>query len=206
MKGQIPPVPKQVPNMITRQIPKRILLNSFIVVSQAVVCCFHAPCYADSTLTKEETAKYLRQDFWAFDQTDQGWQAILSRPNVGHENDLTAAKLLDQYNQQRKDISPPQHVLLAFHAGQSYALAGVYGEAIARFEHSFMEEQPGWNAYVRATIAFLKKDKKELLEQREKLAAIKGQLNLKVVDDLIENFNGSYADAYEGKAKKGPKE
>ena len=107
---------------MTRTRSKRTLL-SFIVMSQAIVCCFHAPCYADSTLTKEETEKYLRQDFWTFDQTDKGWRAIINRPAVTHESDLTAAKLLDKYYQQRQDIRPSQRAIIAFHAGQSYALA-----------------------------------------------------------------------------------
>ncbi len=73
-----------------------------------------------------------------------------------------------------------QSELMYFHSGQSYAAAGVelYAIAIQRFEKSINSNEPTnqeikWNAYVRASIAFLKKDWDLLQTSRDEIALSK---------------------------------
>lgn len=81
----------------------------------------------------------------------------------------------------------------------------------ARFKTALFAKEPAdspirWNAYVRATIAFLERDRKKLAELREEIAKepkLEGVVpNLDVVDRLIEYFDEPYSVAYRGKPKK----
>jgi len=86
-----------------------------------------------------------------------------------------------------------------------YAFAGDYKTAIGRLENALMDVEPvdspvRWNAYVRATVAFLKWDEAELVACREEM--VRGQRaqgsipNLEIVDGLIARFGAPYAQAY----------
>jgi hypothetical protein len=65
-----------------------------------------------------------------------------------------------------------------------------------------------WNAYVRATIAFLEKDREELMRMRDEIAdgpKLQGAIpNLDVVNRLIAHFDSPYSVAYRGRNKSGP--
>ena len=137
----------------------------------------------------------------AFDQqSGQGWR----KPAETGEY-TEAAKLIDKYVRRNRARMPAWQVRnLKFHAGQMYAFAGDYKAAIRRLENALMDVEPAespvrWNAYVRATIAFLKGDKAELMACREEMVG--GQKapgpvpNLEVVDGLIAQFGASYAQA-----------
>jgi hypothetical protein len=138
----------------------------------------------------------------AFDQQPgQGWR------KPAETGDYTqAAKLIDKYVRRNQARMPAWQVRnLSFHAGQMYAFAGDSKTAIQRFENALMDVEPAesplrWNAYVRATIAFLKGDKAELMACREEMVGGReGQgtvPNLNVVDGLIAQFGAPYAQAY----------
>jgi hypothetical protein len=154
-----------------------------------------------------EPPKELRLRYQDFDQRPGGgWRKI-----AGEGKYLEAAKLIDRYEKEKRGLEEWQHVNLRFHAGQLYAFADQKEQALARFKTALYTKEPAdspirWNAYVRATIAFLERDRKKLTELREEIA--KGPKregvvpNLDVVDRLIENFEEPYSVAYRGKPKK----
>lgn len=147
-------------------------------------------------LSKEEAEHFLKMDFWDFDQTANGWRKLTSNKDATSADRLAAARLCRRYFERRKDIPESKLAIVAFHAGQNFAIANKPKEALAVFENSFQQNKPDWNAYVRGTIAFLKKEKSELIRQRAILARTPGQLNLDILDRLIENFDKPYAVAY----------
>ena len=144
----------------------------------------------------------LRLDYDAFDQRPgSGWRKLAEARKY-----LEGAGLIDRY-EKREGLEPWQRINLRFHAGQMYAMAGVEDKALARFRVSITTDEPPdspirWNAYVKATIAFLEKDRERLLPLRNEIAqgpTFMGTIpNLDVVDRFLEHFDGSYAKAYRG--------
>ena len=146
---------------------------------------------------KGQRRAFLKMDLNEFDQSENsGWRTFADGPNHDRKCFLVGAKLLRAYVRVHRSLSDHERMILSFHAGQAYALAHQYGNAIKEFRQSFEGNAEDWDAYVRATIDFLKFDKPSLVREREKLAAIPGKLNLNVVDDLVKHFGESYADAY----------
>lgn len=159
----------------------------------------------------------LDLDFAAFDQDlDGGWRTLAS---MGC--DAQAALLLDRFIAENEP-SPSERVILKFHAGQSYAFAGDESTAAQRISQSlyadsvietrekpFADRLLSWNAYVNATLAFLRKDADALKRHRQEMAAHAdlriNQVNLKVVDRFIRHFDGSYKQAYTGKVPEDPR-
>jgi hypothetical protein len=141
-----------------------------------------------------------------FDQDmNGGWRALDQRGCT-----LQAAMLLDVYNLDdvRSENKGDNRGALFFHAGQLYAMAGASLVAIRRFyssldpgEDAEKEHVLSWNAYVLATIAFLKRDKEAVQFQREQIAiGLKtdgNKTNLRVVDGLLKCWDQSYKDAYQ---------
>lgn len=146
----------------------------------------------------------LELDYNAFDQRPgKGWRQLAENGKF-----LDAARLIDQYIENHKNLDESQRVNLNFHAGQMYAFADDYRAAIDRFNVSTYAEEPPdlplrWNAYVRATIAFLDKDMKHLEECRKEILegpTFDGEkANLDEVDRLIKYIDRPYAEAYGGR-------
>jgi hypothetical protein len=157
----------------------------------------------DTTKATEE----LGLNYQDFDQSPGGgWRKIADQGKY-----LEAARLIDRYEKEKKGLEEWQRVNLRFHAGQLYAFADKKDEALARFKTALFAKEPAdspirWNAYVRATIAFLERDRKKLAQLREEIAKgpkLQGTVpNLDVVDRLIEYFDKPYSVAYRGKSKK----
>jgi hypothetical protein len=112
-----------------------------------------------------------------------------------------------------------KHYMLPFHTGQMFALAGDYEKGIAYIEQGYSKMRSttiNWNAYVDANLAFLRRDRAELVKQRgiidqqPVLSAKPGipkefvgtKVNLKVVDAFIACFDESYAVAFDECAKR----
>ena len=160
-------------------------------------------CGQDSNGSHEE----LQVSYQDFDQRPGGgWRRFADK-----EKYLEAAKLIDRYEKEREGLEEWQRVNLRFHAGQMYAFADRNKQAIARFKKAFLPKEPAdspirWSAYVKATIAFLERDREKLAELRAEIAKgpkFQGVVpNLDVVDRLIKNFNDPYSVAYRGKPKK----
>lgn len=141
--------------------------------------------------------KSLLLDFHHFDQTAKdGWRYWCDEGKY-HE----AAQLIESYLKLHPELSEFQNRLLHFHTGQMYACGNEYELAQQHLKDSFASETLDsgveWNDYVRAIIAFLKKDKRSLIQYRKRIAKgprVAGKvLNLDVVDSLIANFNKPYS-------------
>jgi len=144
------------------------------------------------------TEEFLKLDYWEFDQAPQGWRSISEFTDASNADYLVAGILCEEYYAKRDDVAQQDRAMVAFHAGQNYAFGGAYANAILNFERAFRENEnrADWNAYVTATIAFLRKDKHALIVARASLSTIPGQMNLNVVDRLITHFDDSYKAAY----------
>jgi len=170
------------------------LLSSFEVASETPrdVC----------SVSASELEAYLRQDFNTFDQSKDGWRKLFSDPPRCF---LEVAQVIDVYRLHHlSDLKEGEQMTLSWHAGQTYAFAGAYAIALARFEQCRHKDEPAnsssrWNAYVESTLAFLKRDLVKLKAKREELAGgsqSDNLANLKKVDGLIKCFNKSYREAY----------
>lgn len=115
-----------------------------------------------------DRARMLELDENQFDQNlSGGWRTLASTPGC----ELAAADLLHDYREAHHKDSG----LLYWHEAQVRAFAGQYKEAIALMEHTYKpieHDKAGWNQYVDATIAFLRKDSAALEQARRKLAAV----------------------------------
>lgn len=142
---------------------------------------------SDMALTYEE-----------FDQTMDSGFRILGAKGCHEE----AADLIEEYIR----VNSAEQRSLRWHIAQLRAMHGANEEA-ARYakssllEHEdFSERALRWNDYVLATIAFLEGDRESLIRHRDNVAEGVGEhsgneLNLKLLDALIENFDSDYATA-----------
>ena len=141
-------------------------------------------------------------DYVTFDQRfGQGWREVADAGRYA-----PAARLIEQYLRTNGDhLAAWQKRNLHFHAGQAYACAGDYPVAIGHMQQSWMNDEPPdspirWNAYVDATIAFLRKDRVTLQARRDEIAAgppRDGEVpNLAVVQRLLDNLDQPYSKAY----------
>jgi hypothetical protein len=156
-----------------------------------------------------DRAKLLALDEHSFDQDmNGGWRTVAQREGCTE----IAADLIRDYRETRGSTS----TILYWHEGQLRAMAGSTEEAIRLFEKSRKTagDAFGWNFYVDASIAFLKRDKLALLAAREALAGVprpkdfdprdaQGNVvlvswppNLSIVDGLITCFDRGYKEAY----------
>ncbi|KPL49671.1 hypothetical protein XAXN_06060 [Xanthomonas axonopodis] len=110
----------------------------------------------------------LALDENAFDQDMQGgWRTVADRPGCA----AVAADLLRDYRQGHAITGG----IVVWHEGQMRAEAGQTAQAIALFEQSYKpaaEDLAGWNPYVDAMIAFLKRDRAGLEAARARLASV----------------------------------
>lgn len=128
-----------------------------------------APQAASSTSIHPYECDYddrlLDLGFEQFDQDQRGgWRAL--RAKTGCEE--KAADLLKFYRQKYTSIIP----LLYWHEAQIRASIGDNEKAIPLMEGSLVpadKDVYGWNPYVNATIAFLRRDRIGFLNARERL-------------------------------------
>ena len=146
-----------------------------------------------------------------FDQhMDKGWRVLARNSDCR----IVAADLIREYI----EANGEKGRIMTWHEGQLRAMAGQTERAIELFEESRkpagQQDRFGWNYYVAATIAFLQRDKPQLLHARDQLGGVrrpdgyapvdsfgnpvdlKWPPNLNVVDGLIECFDESYDHAY----------
>lgn len=190
-------------SLAVTRIPSRKV--TWAILFAAAVLFVSAPDAVEKTAKTGE----LQLDYPDFDQRPgSGWRKIAEQGNPRE-----AAELIDRYEREAKKLEEWQRVNLRFHAGQLYAAADRNDAALARFRSALYDAEPAespikWNAYVRATIAFLERDRKKLADFREEIArgpTLQGVVpNLDVVDRLIACFDQPYAIAYRGKSPKCP--
>lgn len=117
----------------------------------------------------------------------------------------TAAEMLSQYRERYEQLVP----LMAWHEGQVRASIGQYADAVALMRKSrrLADRDPaGWNLYVDATIAFLRKDRRQFQSAQRRLLALhkpptwpagaSWPQNANVLRGLWKCFDRSYQTAY----------
>jgi len=197
---------------------------SDVTASVFVIILLSSPAIHAADRCEYDQQALLALDEKAFDQDlsgrGGGWRAIASTPGC----DLAAADLLAAYQAKH----PSSSSILAWHEGQVRASAGQYERAIPLLESARKptdQDAVGWNYYVDATVAFLRRDRSGLLTAREFLSAVAfpkdasmpplkdgiielpaqpGQPttrmrwppNIDVVDGLIACFDKPYSEAY----------
>ncbi len=171
--------------------------NYFIFLALILFCIgAYAP---PASPTPAEFRALMKLDYISFDQTlpNGGWRGI--------QDSFEAAKVLDAYNLQNSDVMSESEVRVIFwHAGQSYAMADITEVAIARFQSAYNPKESSadtfkWNAYVRGSIAFLKRDRKTLQAARDEMYAADPSdenRNRVVLDAFLRCFNKTYREAY----------
>ena len=156
-----------------------------------------APC----DISAEETAQQLALDWEAFDQGAEGFRKFVAGE---HYCPRETGELIAKYLETHPELTVKQRYISEFHAGQQFAGANDIPRALAHFYHGFNpHEDPAgdgkWNAYVRATIAFLEKDRDTLeaslrvLERHidNRMNAI----NTRLVRSFMKNFDKTYDEA-----------
>lgn len=141
-----------------------------------------------------EIEAMLELDPWSFDQTRQGWRSLptvsdqieairtyLTSPNSGKDKENPEGKIADQE-------------IIKWHLGQVLAIrdnGGDKEEAIKWMQQSENPEDPQWNNYVNATIAFLNGNREEFDEHA------KGEnYNSDTLKRLSDGWGKSYKEAY----------
>ena len=112
-----------------------------------------------------------------------GWRALVAAGCTD-----SAVSLLAQYSEANRDrLTPAQRREVAFHRGQALAMGGREQEAIAPLEQALDAEAPAeWAAYVRATLAFLRRDGAALEAARASYAALApGSMRLRIIEGLV---------------------
>lgn len=179
-------------------------------------CLLAAPA---SAAEPEQQCDYDREallamDPWDFDQDfENGWRVLEDQEGCLDE----AADLIHEFYTTREMVDGMRR-LMKWHEGQIRAELEQTEHAIELMRHADSEENTdSWNYYVRATIAFLERDKDELKHNREQLAQvprpddlptptdedgneieIEWPMNLSIVDSLIACFDKPIMEAYMG--------
>jgi hypothetical protein len=164
-------------------------------------------------ITDTMVARILKLPFREFDQNpDDGW-----RPYYASKCYKEAAQLLTDYMFLHPERAKEHH-MLAFHAGQMFAMIGEYDWAVDLMRQGYLHRSSAiidWNAFVDANIAFLENDHETLVRMRERIAkqpvmteamgtpdwAIGKKMNLDVVDGFIACFDKAYSVAYEDECR-----
>jgi hypothetical protein len=185
--------------------------SSALMIAAATFClCLVLQAQVSATVPGPvDYAASLALGFEAFDQDPEaGW-----RPLHRSGKHLEAARLIDRYTQEHPELGECDLLVLRFHAAQGYAFANRYDLALKRLSKA---EYPArvlvrassedramlqaWNAYVRATAAFLRHDRALLRQLREVIARappVNGKpMNLDIVDGLLRHFDAPYGVAY----------
>lgn len=142
-----------------------LILSSMLLASSS----YAAPLQTASAAGCDyDRARLLALDELQFDQDlEGGWRTLANKPGCK----LAAADLLRDYRQAHRNEAG----ILYWHEAQLRAFAGQTQAAIDLMEKSRRPAEAdagGWNAYVDASIAFLRKDRAGLDKARQTLAAV----------------------------------
>lgn len=132
-------------------------------------------------------------DPWTFDQDETlGWRSLPADKQI---------KALKSYIEgpapgMKKKRLDGKHIdknTITWHLGQALAMEGKVEEAISWMNQSLADDDPQWNRYIKATIAFLEDDRTAFEEH-----ASGDNYNSDVLDRLRAGWDGSYSAAYSG--------
>jgi hypothetical protein len=150
---------------------------------------------AACTVPSSEVAAQRALPYAAFDSREGpfGWRALAA---IGCTD--SAVSLLAQYSEaNRIALAAAQRREVAFHTGQVLAMANREQEAIAPLEQALDPDAPAeWATYVKATLAFLRRDAAALQAARAAYAALApGSVRLRIIDGFIACPTESYMKA-----------
>lgn len=152
-------------------------------------------------VSKAERETLLAQDWETFDQKPEGFRTLVMGERYCPRE---AGKLIAEYLLQHSDLDAKQRYVSEFHAGQQFAGVDDRPRALAHFYRGFnphedVSSSNRWNAYVRATIAFLEKDRDTLEASLKVLEAHQDNrmnaINVKLVRSFAANFGKTYDEA-----------
>ena len=114
---------------------------------------------------QEVKARYEMTDLdpWTFDQTPAGWRGL---PSSARQADALN-QYIDRYVKDGQFVGAPQGqktvkpYILYWHLGQVLTQMGRNAMASRVMRQALDDSDPNWNAYVMATISFLRKDRKD---------------------------------------------
>jgi hypothetical protein len=148
------------------------------------------------TVPSAEREATMREDYAAFDQAamPHSWRNLLQQGCTRE-----AVGILEDYRKwDAARLTRDQRLELNFHIGQTLAFGGYDAEALPHFEIARADGAPEeWNAYVDATVAFLKKDRPRLEEARRRYvsAADHQDIRVKLIDGFLQCLDKPYAAA-----------
>jgi hypothetical protein len=113
----------------------------------------------------EARARYEMVDLdpWTFDQTPAGWRSL---PTSARQADAIKA-YIDAYVKNGQFVGAPEGAkvlrpyILYWHLGQVLTQMGRNVMAVSAMHQALDDGEPGWNAYVMATISFLRQNRKD---------------------------------------------
>ena len=118
-----------------------------------------------SEFITEVKARYEMTDLdpWTFDQTPAGWRGL---PSSARQADAIR-QYIETYVKDGRFVGAPEGAktlrpyILYWHLGQVLTQMGRNGMAVEVMRRALDDGEPGWNAYVMATISFLRKDRRD---------------------------------------------
>ena len=147
------------------------------------------------SVSQSETALQEELTYQEFDSREgpYGWRFL----NGAGCSDAALELLAAYAAANRGRLTLEQRQEMAFHSGQVLAFAGRDSEAIPYFEQAASADAtPESQAYVAATLAFLKHDAAALGEARRRYVAVApDSMRLKVIDGFIACADKPYAEA-----------
>jgi hypothetical protein len=156
-----------------------------LLVAAASVC----------TVPAEERTTQLSLPYASFDSRggSYGWRNL----NASGCADEAVSVLTAYSSANAGRLAGDEMREIAFHIGQTLAMAGREQEAIAHFEEAQgVSASAEWRAYVQATLAFLRRDAAALATARETYAAIApSSMRLRVIDGFVACSREPYAKA-----------
>lgn len=168
-----------------------------LIVIATVLVAFASGCVTRHSSSSSEAA--LALSYEEFDQTPgSGWRVLAENGKRYPE----AARLIEKYLTQHRELNLFQRVTLHWHAGQLWAFDGNNNKALHHLAFARLDPEPPnhplrWNDYVEATVAFLEGDRAKLLAARNRMAAKSpNDANLPIVNSLVANFGVACGTAY----------
>ena len=157
------------------------------------------------SISDDERDELLSLEWETFDQTPhEGWRRYGEDRWDEPGCQRLAAELIEAYLAENIDLKAGERRVSSFHAGQLFAFSADNNNALKHFYRSFNANEPAesdgrWNAYVRATIAFLEGDQHTLVASRrvleDHLSSRMNRINLRLVRAFEAKIGASYSEA-----------
>lgn len=150
----------------------------------------------DCVVTADEREAMLRQDYRTFDEgaDAHSWRTLLREGCIRE-----AVEMLEAYRARNASrLTLDQQLELNFHIGQTLAFGGHDAESLPYFESARADGASSeWNAYVDATIAFIRKDRPQLEAARRRYVAAPSSqpMRVRIIDGLLMCLEQPYAQA-----------